>query len=115
MSFLSLEDKYNHLKSLIKLAKIDGNFSLSELSYIVWAAQKMEVSMGELQSLIADRENYNFDISEEAKISQLHQLLSLIHLDTTVHDDEIKYIQEIIDQMGFNSYSKFKPCIGSSS
>jgi hypothetical protein len=106
MSFLSLEDKYNHLKSLIKLAKIDGNFSLSELSYIVWAAQKMEVSMGELQSLIADRENYNFDISEEAKISQLHQLLSLIHLDTTVHDDEIKYIQEIIDQMGFNSYSK---------
>ena len=106
MSFLSLEDKYNHLKSLIKLAKIDGNFSLSELSYIVWVAQKMEVSMGELQSLIADRENYNFDISEEAKISQLHQLLSLIHLDTTVHDDEIKYIEEIINQMGFNSYSK---------
>jgi hypothetical protein len=106
MSFLSLEDKYNHLKSLIKLAKIDGNFSLSELSYIVWAAQKMEVSMGELQSLIADRENYNFDISEETKISQLHQLLSLIHLDTAVHDDEIKYIQEIIDQMGFNSYSQ---------
>ena len=27
-------------------------------------------------------------------------------MDTAVHDDEIKYIQEIIDQMGFNSYSK---------
>lgn len=106
MSFVSLEDKYNHLKSLIQLAKIDGNFSLSELSYIVWVAQKMEVSMGELQNLIADRDNYDFNISEETKIAQLHQLLSLVHLDTGVQDDEIKYIEEIIAQMGYSSYAQ---------
>lgn len=102
MAYVSLQDKYDHLSCLLYLAKSDGQFTLAELTYIVWVAKQLKVSSSELERLSNEPLPKVFFQSEADKLKQFHQLLNLLKVDGLADLAELKELKKIGVLMGFS-------------
>lgn len=102
MSYLSLNEKYQHIRYLIELARIDNNFSLPELTYIIWVGQKLEISQAELQNLMQESKKEELCyLSEEEKFTQFQRYVNLISTDGNMDLEEVNHLETIGLKMGY--------------
>ena len=102
MDYLNSTEKSILLTDLIDLAKSDGAVNFSEMTYLVWVAQKLGVSQSELESLMT-RQRSDFDhISPSQRLEQFHRLLSMMFVDTDVAPEEMEKCRELAYKMGLD-------------
>lgn len=102
MSYLSPTEKSILLTDLTDLAKSDGTVNFSEMTYLVWVAQKLGVDQKELESLMT-RTRSDFDhISPNQRLEQFHRLLNMMFVDTEVAPEEMEKCRELAYKMGLD-------------
>lgn len=102
MSYLSPTEKSILLTDLTDLAKSDGTVNFSEMTYLVWVAQKLGVEQKELESLMT-RTRSDFDhISPNQRLEQFHRLLNMMFVDTEVASEEMEKCRELAYKMGLD-------------
>lgn len=100
MSYLSSTEKNVILTDLIDLAKADGMFNFSEMTYLLWVSQKLGVGQQQLQSLM-NRQRSDFDmISPDQRLEQFHRLLNMMYVDTQMETSEVEKCRELGYKMG---------------
>lgn len=102
MAYVSLQEKYDHLRCLLHLAKADDQFTLAELTYVAWVAKQLKVSSSELERLANEPLPKVFFQSEAAKLKQFHQLLNLLKVDGLADASELVELKKIGALMGFS-------------
>ncbi len=99
MSYLNTTEKGILLTDLIDMAKSDGMVNFSEMTYLVWVAQKLGVSQSELEQLM-ERKPSAFDhISPNHRLEQFQRLLNMMFVDTQVEAEEIEKCRELAYKM----------------
>ena len=102
MRNLSSTEKDVILTDLIGLAKSDGAVNFSEMTYLVWVAQKLGVDQKELEKLL-NRQRSDFDmISPDQRVQQFHHLLSMMFVDTRVEKEELEKCKDLGYKMGLD-------------
>ena len=102
MAYVSLQEKHDHLKCLLHLAKADGSFTVSELTYVVWVAKKLQVGNAELEHLANEPIPKVFFQSDEEKLIQFHRLVNLLKVDGLADASELIELEKIGLLMGFS-------------
>lgn len=102
MAYVGLQERYDHLRCLLHLANADGQFTLAELTYVVWVAKQLQVSSSELERLSKEPLPKVFFQSEAEKLKQFHQLLNLLKVDGLADVSELKELKKIGSLMGFS-------------
>lgn len=99
MSYLNTTEKGILLTDLIDMAKSDGMVNFSEMTYLVWVAQKLGVNQSELEQLM-ERKPSDFDhISPNHRLEQFHRLLNMMFVDTQVEAEELEKCRELAYKM----------------
>ncbi len=102
MSYLSESEKTILLTDLMDLAKSDGIVQFSEMTYLVWVAQKLGVHQADLKKLM-DKKVSAFDrISPDQRLTQFHRLLSMMFVDTDIAPAELEKCRELAYKMGLD-------------
>jgi len=99
MAYTSLAEKNSVVSKLIELAKADGVVSPSEVTYVFWIANKLEVSQAELQRLFAEAAPHYSPITLKDRALQFHKCLNIIVLDGVVSAPEVEKCLEIAKEL----------------
>lgn len=99
MSYIGLQENYNRIRSLMQMAKSDGLVNLAELTFIVYVAQKIGLSKGELDELAKEEGNFSapFSISDRKEI--LYDIIKVMYVDGTVVQSELQQFEDLARQM----------------
>jgi uncharacterized tellurite resistance protein B-like protein len=82
----------SHMKNLIEMAAVDGNFDASEKMLLKVIARKNNISESQLQQIQANPDNVKFELPTNAR-EKFHQFYDLVHMmsvDQTIHPEEMK-------------------------
>lgn len=102
MSYISPGEKSILLADLIALAKSDGVVNFSEMTYLLWVAQRLGVNQSELETLMS-RKPSDFDkVSPNQRLEQFHRLLNMMFVDTQVEAEELEKCRELAYKMGLD-------------
>ena len=80
----------SHMKNLIEMAAVDGNFEEVEMKLLSKLATKNGISESQLQDIRKNSAGIEFEIPKDKK-EKFHQLYDLVHMmsvDNNVHRDE---------------------------
>ena len=102
MNALTHPEKITILTDLIALAKSDGMVNLSELTYLLWVAQKLGISKQELETL-TNRQHSDFDfVAPGQRLEQLHRMLSMMFVDSHLANEEMEKCRDLAYKMGLD-------------
>ncbi len=82
----------SHMKNLIEMAAVDGNFDSAEMSLLKTIAKKNNISESQLQQIQKNPEGIKFEIPTDSR-EKFHQFYDLVHMmsiDATIHPEEMK-------------------------
>ena len=82
----------SHMKNLIEMAAVDGNFEDIEYELLKTIAKRNGISEGQLKEIRKNPEGIQFEIPSDKK-EKFHQLYDLVHMmsvDNAIHDEEAK-------------------------
>jgi len=82
----------SHMKNLIEMAAVDGNFEDIEYELLKTIAKRNGISEGQLKEIRKNPEGIQFEIPTDKK-EKFHQLYDLVHMmsvDNAIHDEEAK-------------------------
>jgi len=81
----------SHIKNLIEMAVADGNFDLVENNLIYRIAERNNVPHDHLKKIKENPEAVKFELPEDnmEKFSQFYDLVHMMTVDKTVHDEEM--------------------------
>jgi uncharacterized tellurite resistance protein B-like protein len=96
--------KKSHYLTLIKVCKIDGQISPSELIMLHKEGKKFGLTDPEIEELIEKQKDYEYHTpySLEEKFEQLYNVAALILADDVVTEEEKKVLKRIAIEAGFN-------------
>ncbi len=80
----------SHMKNLIEMAAVDGNFEEVEMKLLRSLAKRNSISESQLQDIRKNSAGIEFEIPKDKK-EKFHQLYDLVHMmsvDNNVHRDE---------------------------
>ncbi len=82
----------SHMKNLIEMAAVDGNFDTTEHELLKKIARRNNISESRLKAIQQDPEKVKFMVPEEKKekFQQLYELVLMMSIDDSVHDEEMK-------------------------
>lgn len=97
-----------HLKTLIELAIVDGQFDESEQAMILSVGKAHAIPEEEIEGMIEDgirntsREILNFSaLSFDQKFEYLYNIIQLMKIDREIYLSEIRYCENIAEKLGF--------------
>ena|SRR5687767_4110719 len=93
----------SHMKNLIEMAAVDGNFDLVEHDLLRKIAKRNNISDGHLKEIHQNPEKVRFEIPAD-KLEKFHQFYDLVHMmsvDNTVHDEEMKLCNLFAIKFGY--------------
>ncbi len=93
----------SHMKNLIEMAAIDGNFDSVEYDLLKSIAKRNSISESQLEAIRKKPEGVEFVIPE-SKEERFHQLYDLVHMmaiDKNVHDEELKLCNLFAVKFGY--------------
>lgn len=98
-----LSFKKNHLLNLIALAKADGNLHEDEEKLIYRIGEKYGLKDRQIASLIMKNKKLELHIPESHydKMSQIYDLLLMVHADRVVDENEVHFCEQIAQKYGF--------------
>ena len=94
----------NHIKNLIAIASIDGDFASSERSLIYEIGLRYGLTDFEVNQLMTNPSEANLLIpdTEEKRIQHLDNYIELIVSDGKVMDEELDFCKIIANVLGFD-------------
>ncbi len=108
----------SHMKNLIEMAAVDGNFDTIELDLLKTIAKRNGISESQLAAIRKNPEGVTFEVpaDKKEKFTQLYDLVHMMTIDKNVHDDELnlcnlfaikfgyprQHIKELIDSIKNN-------------
>jgi uncharacterized tellurite resistance protein B-like protein len=94
----------SHMKNLIEMAAVDGNFEDIEFSLLKTIAKRNSISESQLNEIRQSPDGIQFEIPTDKKV-KFHQLYDLVHMmtvDNSVHDEELKLCNLFAIKFGYN-------------
>lgn len=82
----------SHMKNLIEMAAVDGNFDPVEYDLLKLIAKRNNISEGQLKEIRENPQGVNFEVPADKK-EKFHQLFDLVHMmvvDKNIHDEELR-------------------------
>ncbi len=97
-----------HLKTLIELAIVDGQFDETEQAMILSVGKAHAIPEEEIETLIEEgirstrSESLNFSaLSFDQKFEYLYNIIQLMKIDREIYLSEIRYCESIAEKLGF--------------
>ena len=94
----------SHMKNLIEMAAVDGNFEEVEMKLLKTIAQKNGISESQLKDIRKNSTGIEFEIPKGKK-EKFHQLYDLVHMmsvDSDVHREEQKLCTLFAIKFGYS-------------
>lgn len=94
----------SHMKNLIEMAAVDGNFLDIEYELLKTIAKRNSISDGQLKEIRQNPGGVKFEIPTDRKL-KFHQLYDLVHMmsvDSSIHDEEMKLCNLFAIKFGYN-------------
>jgi uncharacterized tellurite resistance protein B-like protein len=82
----------SHMKNLIEMAAVDGNFDQIEYDLLKKIAKKNSISESQLKDIRSNPDHVKFELPAD-KRERFHQFYDLVHMmsvDNAVHPEEMK-------------------------
>lgn len=108
----------SHMKNLIEMAAVDGNFDTVEYDLLKSIAKRNSISENQLAEIRKNPQAVKFELpsSAEEKFTQLYDLVHMMSIDKNIHVEELRlselfaikfgyrreFIQELIESIRFN-------------
>lgn len=102
MSFIGLQENYNRIRSLIQMAKSDGFVNIAELTYIIFVAQKLGLTKGELDELAKEEGNFSAPFSLADKKSMLFDIIKVMYVDGVIAESELTQCEDLALHMNID-------------
>ncbi len=100
MSFSDILNLFNqgkgtaksHMKNLIEMAAVDGNFEAIEFDLLKTIAKRNGISESQLKDIRNNPTGIKFEIPTDSKekFNQLFDLVHMMSVDNAIHDEEAK-------------------------
>jgi uncharacterized tellurite resistance protein B-like protein len=93
----------SHMKNLIEMAAVDGNFDLVENDLLRKIAKRNNISENHLKEIHQSPEKVEFMIPQDKK-EKFHQFYDLVHMmsiDKTIHEEEMKLCNLFAVKFGY--------------
>jgi len=93
----------SHMKNLIEMAAVDGNFDPVESDLLKSIARRNGISEGQLAEIRKNPAGVKFEMpgSKEEKFSQLYDLVHMMSIDKNIHDEELKLCNLFAVKFGY--------------
>ena len=98
------EEKLSHLSDLIKLSRVDGNESHSELNFINSVAARLRIEKSDVERIKNGELEITISVpdSKSKAIKQFHRLIILTGIDRLIFKEEVSFCMEVGLRMGLN-------------
>ncbi|GHN02913.1 hypothetical protein WSM22_44020 [Cytophagales bacterium WSM2-2] len=93
----------SHMKNLIEMAAVDGNFDQIEYDLLKQIAKKNNISESQLKSIKENPQGVKFELPAD-KTERFHQFYDLVHMmsvDNQVHPEEMKLCDLFAVKFGY--------------
>lgn len=93
----------SHMKNLIEMAAVDGNFDSIEYDLLKSIAQRNGISESQLESIRKSPQGVEFVVPTEKqeKFDQLYDLVHMMSIDKNIHDEELKLCNLFAVKFGY--------------
>jgi uncharacterized tellurite resistance protein B-like protein len=94
----------SHMKNLIEMAAVDGNFDQIEFDLLKTIAKRNGISEGQLKAIKENPADIVFEVPADNR-ERFHQLYDLVHMmsvDNAIHDEESKLCVLYAIKFGYN-------------
>jgi uncharacterized tellurite resistance protein B-like protein len=94
----------SHMKNLIEMAAVDGNFDDVEYNLLKSIAKRNGISEGKLKEIRTNPNHVKFEVPTDPneKFHQLYDLVHMMSIDKNVHSDEMKLSHIFAVKFGYN-------------
>jgi uncharacterized tellurite resistance protein B-like protein len=93
----------SHMKNLIEMAAVDGNFDQVEFDLLKKIAKKNNISESQLKEIRENPQGIKFELPADTK-ERFHQFYDLVHMmsvDNHVHPEEMKLCDLFAVKFGY--------------
>lgn len=93
----------SHMKNLIEMAAVDGNFDLVENDLLRKIAKRNNISESHLKEIHKNPQKVEFMLPQD-KREKFHQFYDLVHMmsiDKTIHEEEMKLCNLFAIKFGY--------------
>lgn len=94
----------SHMKNLIEMAAVDGNFDQIEFDLLKTIAKRNGISESQLKAIKENPADIVFEVPADNR-ERFHQLYDLVHMmsvDNAIHDEESKLCVLYAIKFGYN-------------
>jgi uncharacterized tellurite resistance protein B-like protein len=93
----------SHMKNLIEMAAVDGNFDMIEHDLLKKIAKRNNISETHLKDIHKNPDKVEFVLPSD-KLEKFHQFYDLVHMmsvDNSIHDEEMKLCNLFAVKFGY--------------
>jgi len=93
----------SHMKNLIEMAAIDGNFDLIEMDLLKKIAKRNNISESQLKNIHSNPDHVEFTLPSDKreKFDQFYDLVHMMSIDNSVHSEEMKLCNLFATKFGY--------------
>jgi uncharacterized tellurite resistance protein B-like protein len=104
----------SHMKNLIEMAAVDGNFDSNEFELLKSIAKRNGISESQLAEIRKNPHGVKFEAPVDIKerFDQLYDLVHMMSIDKNIHDEELKLCNLFAVRFGYQR-EKIKELIDS--
>jgi uncharacterized tellurite resistance protein B-like protein len=94
----------SHMKNLIEMAAVDGNFDLVEYDLLKKIAKRNSISEAQLKAIRENPSKVNFQVpsDKKQKFDQFYDLVHMMSIDNSVHHEEMKLCNLFAVKFGYS-------------
>ncbi|HYC85678.1 MAG TPA: hypothetical protein VEB86_10670 [Chryseosolibacter sp.] len=94
----------SHMRNLIEMAAVDGNFDLVEFDLLRKIAKRNNISEAQLKSIHQNPSKILFEVPKDRreKFDQFYDLVHMMSIDKSVHDEEMKLCNLFAVKFGYS-------------
>jgi uncharacterized tellurite resistance protein B-like protein len=94
----------SHMKNLIEMAAVDGNFDSIEYDLLKEIARRNNITESQLKSIHDDHTNIVFELPKDRreKFDQFYDLVHMMSIDKSIHSDEMKLCNLFAVKFGYS-------------
>ncbi|HMI67776.1 MAG TPA: hypothetical protein VK517_17160 [Cyclobacteriaceae bacterium] len=94
----------SHMKNLIEIAAVDGNFDEVEYDLLKSIARRNGISEGQLGEIRKNPTKIKFEVpgDRQEKFHQLYDLVHMMTIDKAIHEEEVKLCNLFAVKFGYH-------------
>jgi uncharacterized tellurite resistance protein B-like protein len=94
----------SHMKNLIEMAAVDGNFDPSEHDLLRKIAKRNNITESQLKAIHDNPSDVHFEVPDNKfeRFIQFYDLVHMMTIDQTIHDEEMKLCNLFAVKFGYS-------------